>query len=114
MGSQPHHPPTAFSVFHPPSGKSMPALLVFLPFLVKALRRREQTSGMLVRPWPAMCDASWELFLFFHFRMEYLLRADRTGRSPSHSKTSTKDLQSTSLPVHHEVGFRKRAWHTLN
>lgn len=45
-----------------PSRKSMPALLVFLPSLVKALRRGEQTSGLLVRPWPAVCDAGWEFF----------------------------------------------------
>lgn len=51
----------------PPSRKSMPALLVFLPSLVKALRRGEQTSGLLVRPWPAVCDASWEFFSLLPF-----------------------------------------------
>lgn len=68
VGSQPHHPPTASPLFlHPPSRKSMPALLVFLPSLVKALRRGEQTSGLLVRPWPAVCDASWEFFFRLSF-----------------------------------------------
>lgn len=102
VGSQAHHPPAAFLSFStapPPrphsSRKSMPALLVFLPSLAKARRRGEQTSGLLVRPWPAVCDAIWELFPSFPFRMGCLLRADRTDRAPSHLKTSTRDLNWT-------------------
>lgn len=74
VGSQAHHPPAAFLSFSttpPPrphsSRKSMPALLVFLPSLAKARRRGEQTSGLLVRPWPAVCDAIWELFSLLPF-----------------------------------------------
>lgn len=83
----------------PPSRKSMPALLVFLPSLVKALRRGEQTSGLLVRPWPAVCDASCKFFYpFFLFRLGCLLRADRTDTAASHLKTSTRDLDWTHPP----------------
>lgn len=79
-----------------PREKSMPALLVFLPSLADALRRGEQTSGLLVRPQPAVCDAGWEppphVFLF---RMECLLRTDRTDTAYSHLKSSTGDLNWT-------------------
>lgn len=51
-----------------PSRKSMPALLVFLPSLLKALWREKQTSGLLVRPYPAVCNATWEFFPTVLFR----------------------------------------------
>lgn len=84
----------------PPSRKSMLALLVFLASLAKALRRTEQTSGLLVR---ALASRVWYwsgLFLTPHHHHHHHW-PDRTDRTPGHLKNLHQGPDRMEPPSSH-------------